>query len=103
MPTLPCERSSTNSKRDGGNEGTKNRRKVRRSMTRKNACNKFKVLMNNIRGFKSKAASLRRIISEENPVIVAITETKLSEEEDLSIPNYIIARVDRTEDGGGVL
>ena len=57
------------------------------------------------RGIKSKKHSLERIIEEENPTMIGITETKLDKDDlfDLDRLGYIVKRVDRTSDGGGVL
>ena len=46
---------------------------------------------------------MENIIEEENPTIIGITETKLSEMDDLQLKGYTIKRVDRKDDGGGVL
>ena len=64
---------------------------------------KFKVMANNVRGFKSKETMIRRIIAEEEPVIIALVETKMDKEESLEIPGYENKRVDRIGDGGGVM
>ncbi len=59
--------------------------------------------MNNVRGLKSKLTTTTRIIEEEEPVMVVLVETKLMEGETIKLPGYEIARVDRDEEGGGVL
>ena len=65
---------------------------------------KFKVMQNNVRGFKSKEVMIRRIVMEENPVIVALSETKLTKDDpEIKIPGYLSPRVDRDEEGGGVM
>ena len=64
---------------------------------------KFKILMNNVRGYKTKENMIKKIIEEEEPVIMGIVETKLKKGENIDIPGYIPARVDRVEDGGGVM
>ena len=46
---------------------------------------------------------MKRIVLEENPVIFACVETKLNKEDKVEIPGYLISRVDRVEDGGGVM
>ena len=76
---------------------------MRRGQARKNALTSFKVMLNNVRGFKSKAVMIKRIIEEEQPVIVALVETKLNKKEPVDIPGYKINRVDRDCEGGGVL
>ena len=60
-------------------------------------------MLNNIRGFKTKETMLRRIVAEEEPVLLAICETKLNKDDKVSIPGYKIERVDRDEGGGGVM
>ena len=60
-------------------------------------------MVNNVRGVKSKEIMIKRIIAEEEPVIIALVETKLKEKEGFTIPGYEITRVDRIGDGGGVL
>ena len=47
---------------------------------------------------------IKRIIGEEEPVLVALVETKLNKNDKVEIPGYEEPlRVDRDEDGGGVL
>ena len=79
------------------------RKKVRRGQKIRNKLSQFNVLYNNLRGYKSKVQSIRRIIEEKDPTILALAETKLCEGEDVKIEGYEIERVDRKEDGGGVL
>ena len=43
------------------------------------------------------------MIEEKDPTVIALVETKLSKEDELKIEGYIIERVDRDENGGGVL
>ena len=77
-------------------------KKVRRGKSRKNVLKSLKVFYNNINGIKLKQNTLQRIIEEENPTIIGITETKLLKKEDMEIEGYCIKRVDREkEDGGG--
>ena len=77
--------------------------KVRRGKSRKNALTKFNFLLNNVRGIKCKKTTLERIIEEENPVLVAIVETKLEKEEKIELPGYKVTPVNRNEEGGGAL
>ena len=80
------------------------KRKLVGGKSRQNALKKFKVMLNNMRGFKSKETCIKRIIDEENPVLVALVETKLDEIKDtVEIENYTVKRNDRDEGGGGVL
>ena len=61
-------------------------------------------MYNNINGIKTKIESLKRIITEEEPTVIGITETRLKKDEKLKIEGYKIKRVDRkTQGGGGVL
>ena len=61
------------------------------------------MLLNNTRGYKSKEAIVQRIIHEENPVLVALVETKLEKSDNIDIPGYKVVRGDRESKGGGVL
>ena len=63
----------------------------------------MKIMYNNINGIRTKQKSLERIIEEESPTIIGITETRLGEEDDLALPGYVIKRVDRKSGAGGVL
>ena len=76
---------------------------MRRGKPRKNALDQFKILLNNVRGYKSKETMLKRIVAEEEPVIMAIVETKLNDEDVVEIPGYKVKRVNRDEEGGGVM
>ena len=78
-------------------------RRTRWGKPRKNALKKFKIMLNNTRGLRTKEAMMKRIVLEENPVIFACVETKLNKEDKVEIPGYLISRVDRVEDGGGVM
>ena len=79
------------------------KKKTRRGQPRKNALKKLKMMLNNVRGYKSKEAMIKRIIDEEEPVIMALTETKLNSGDVVEIEGYKVVRVDRDEEGGGVL
>ena len=61
------------------------------------------MMVNNVRGVKSKENVIKRIIEEESPIIVGLVETKLKEEDVVNIKGYNIERADRDEEGGGVL
>ena len=88
---------------DTENKEKSKRKKVRRGKSRKNVLTRFKFLMNNVRGLKSKITTTKRIIEEEKPVMVALIETNLNEGEKIELPGYKIARLDREEEGGGVI
>ena len=79
------------------------KKKTRRGKVRRNTFKGFKIMYNNVNGIKSKMTSLERIIEEENPTIIGITETKLGEIESLNLEGYEIRRVDRKSGGGGVM
>ena len=78
---------------------------TRRGKSRRNALTKFKFLLNNVRGLKTKMTTTKRIIEEEKPVMFALVETKLRKNDviETEFPDYKMERVDRDEDGGGVL
>ena len=76
-------------------------KKVRRGKSRKNALESLKVLYNNINGIKLKQNSLKRIIEEENPTFIGISETKLTDDDKLEIEGYCVKRVNREKAGGG--
>ena len=52
-------------------------------------------MMNNVRGYRTRESDIIRIILEEKPAIIGLTETKLKEGEEIDIPGYQIARNDR--------
>ena len=43
---------------------------MRRGKPRKNALNKFSVMLNNVRGYRTKEVMIKRIIDEEEPVMI---------------------------------
>ena len=54
------------------------------------------MLLNNVRGFKTRQKEIKRIMLEENPVAVALVETNLNADDAIDIPpGYIIVRNDR--------
>jgi len=65
---------------------------------------KFTIYYHNIRGIKSKWASLMNIIEEKQPTLVALVETHTKEQEMYErIPGYNIIRRERKEkEGGGI-
>ncbi len=78
-------------------------KKTRRGKVRSNTLKSLKIMYNNVNGIKSKLLSLNRIIEEEKPTIIGITETKLDELETLKLEGYEIKRVDRKGGAGGVM
>ena len=61
------------------------------------------MIYSNINHVKSKIESLKRIIDEEKPVVVALVETKLAEKESITIDGYEPFKMNRNEYGGGVM
>ena len=61
---------------------TKPKKKKRRKKS-KQLYKNFKIYYVNIRGIKSKLESLKQIINEQNPTVIAITETNLKENDDV--------------------
>ena len=57
----------------------------------------------NIRGLKFKLESLKEIIDEQKPDIIALVETLLCENDAIELKNYETIRNDREAGGGGVL
>ena len=73
-------------------------------MKKKNMMAKFKVMFNNIRGYKSKKDTLAQLIFEHKPAVVGIAETNLDKDEKIDeIDGYLIRRKDRPTPGGGVM
>ena len=66
-------------------------RKVRRGGKRiKNKLKNFKILYSNLRGFKSKTESIKNIIHEEKPTMIALAETLIEDDEEVKIEGYKI-------------
>ena len=76
---------------------------VRRSKKTSNKLRQCKVLYLNIRGLKSKMASLKKILINEQPEIVGLTETMLDEADAVELEGYSVYRSDREREGGGIL
>ena len=76
---------------------------VRRSKKTSNKLRQCKVLYLNIRGFKSKMASLKEILIDEQPEIVGLTETMLDAADVVEREGYSVYRSDRDREGGGIL
>ena len=79
------------------------KKKTRRGRAKRNALQNCKIMLNNVRGYKTKQMVIKRIIEEEKPTMIAFTETKLNKKDEVKIDGYLIKRVDRDEDGGGVM
>ena len=56
----------------------------------------------NINGFRSKYLELCNLITEYNPKVIALQETKVEVDVPIKIKNYNVYRKDRTRHGGGV-
>ena len=65
--------------------------------------NNFRVLYSNINGIKSKSESLKNIVEEKKPTVVMLVETKLEIEDDFKIEGYTTHKMNRNENGGGVM
>ena len=77
---------------------------TRRSMKNKNMISKFRVMFNNMRGYKKKRETLAQIIQEKKPVVMGIAETNLERDEVIEqIEGYVVKRKDRKQQGGGVM
>lgn len=79
--------------------------KTRRGKIIQNTLQGMKIMYNNINGVTTKQKSLVRIIQDEDPTIIGITETKLGEFDTFSLLEYgyLVKRVDRKAGAGGVL
>ena len=83
-------------------KSSKNKRTKRSKKNQKEYRN-ITIYHSNIRGIKSKTATLKSIIEEKKPTIVCITETHLSERDEFKLKGYRIYRNNRNEDGGGII
>ena len=63
-------------------------KKTRRGMKNRNALKKFTILSDNIRGIKSKRASIQEILETEKPTLVGFSETKLKKGEKFELSGY---------------
>ena len=61
------------------------------------------MIYSNINHCLSKIESLKRIIEEEKPAVVAVVETKLAEGADIKIDGYESWPMNRDENGGGIM
>ena len=69
----------------------------------RNKMKNVSIMYLNVRGLKSKLESLKEIIDEQKPDIIALVETLLCENDAIELKNYEIIRNDREAGGGGVL
>ena len=58
---------------------------------------KFKIIYVNMRGYKSKRRSLKQIIDEEKPTMIAIAETLLENDEKEKIEGYHVLQPAKKE------
>ena len=84
-------------------ECSRKKTKKRRAKKIKKQMTNFRVLYSNINGLKSKVTSLLTIIEEQQPTVIALVETKLGQTEDFEVPGYVTKKMNRDENGGGVM
>ena len=83
---------------------TRDQKRTRRSKKIKKKLENFKILYLNIRGIKKKQKSLREVIREENPTIIALAETLLEGKEEIELDGYKVIPKNINEEGGrGIL
>ena len=63
--------------------------------------NVFSIMLTNLRGYRSKDTSLKKIIKEKIPSMIVMNETLLAGNMKVSIPSYYSWSRNRTEKGGG--
>ena len=63
--------------------------------------NVFSILLINLRGFKSKETSLKKIVTEKSPSMILMNETLLVGSMKVSVPDYTSWSRNRTDKGGG--
>ena len=82
----------------------KNHKRTHRSKVNQDMLEKFTLYYQNIRGVKSKWNSLKNLIMEKQPVMVALVETHLNEHDTLEeVPGYkVIRRERKIAEGGGI-
>ena len=74
-------------------------------MKNRNALKTFTILSDNVRGTKTKIASIQEIVETTKPSLLGLSETKLKKDDGFGLPGYKVKRADRGggRDGGGVL
>lgn len=95
--------STVKGKTDTKTQKKKKGKKTRRRKTNEKTLQQMKIYYINIRGIKSKVESLKEIIEEKKPDLIAIVETHLEKGEKMEIEGYHIIRKDRNSEGGGVM
>ena len=91
------ERDGTSEKQNGGKKKRGRNQKIKQQFT------DFKLIYSNINHAKSKIESLKRIIDDEKPAVVALVETKLAKNETIDIEGYENRKMNRDEHGGGIM
>ena len=95
--------TNTKEKQDNKNNQRKGRKKKRRIKKIKRAFTNFRMLYSNINHLLSKIDSLQNIIEERKPSVIALVETKLGEQQKITIDGYHPVPMNRDENGGGVM
>ena len=74
-------------------------------MKNRNALKSFTILSDNVRGTKTKTASIQEIVETVRPSLLGLSETKLKKGDGFELLGYVVKRADRggDRDGGGVL
>ena len=82
-------------------EKIQNIKKMYRGRGKQNRkCALFTILLTNLRGFKSKETSLKKIVRQTRPSMVLINESQLIGNMQVNIPNYVSWTRSRTVKGG---
>ena len=88
--------------KDKKNSKTTNYKKTYRGKGKTNKRDSiFTVLLSNLRGYKSKEYSLKKIIKKVKPSVIILNETQLIGNMKVSLKPYISWTKNRTEKGGG--
>ena len=80
-------------------QNTKKKYRGKGRVNRRN--NNFSVLLTNLRGYKGKAISLKKIIKKVKPSVVLMNETQLVGNMKVNIDHYDSWNKNRTKKGGG--
>ena len=79
------------------------KKKTRRSNKMKNVITNFKAFYQNVRGLKSKVDSIMETISDYQPILIYLVETRLQKEEEIRMPGHSqIFRNNRSRNSGGI-
>ena len=104
-PVNGHQETNTEEKQDNKNNQGKGRpkKKKRRIKKIKRAFTNFRMLYSNINHLLSNIDSLQNIIEERKPSVIALDETKLGEQQKITIDGYHPVPMNRDENGGGVM